>query len=177
MAEQLVMIEEGSPQDAQGVLSLIKEAADETDYITGVESILHASPEQLEVFLARSQDSVIDFCLLAKLDNKVIGLLNLSGEVTEQKQVQADLFMLVTKSYRGYGIGQLLLEVALDWAWENPYVMALQLEVQVRNSRAIHLYEKYGFRVENIQKKDVKSKEGDDLDVYRMRNQLSQEVD
>lgn len=50
--------------------------------------------------------------------------------------------MLVAEPYRGYGIGQLLLEVVLDWAQETPYIETLMLEVQVRNSRAIHLYKK-----------------------------------
>ncbi|MDW7797482.1 GNAT family N-acetyltransferase [Streptococcus canis] len=174
MVEQTLVIEEGLPQDAEAVLSLVTTAADETDFITGVEDMLEVTPQELATFLVRSQESFIDFCLLAKLDDKIVGLLNLSGEVTPQEEVVADLFMLVAAPYRGYGIGQLLLEVALDWARENSYIHSLKLDVQVRNSRAIHLYEKYGFYIDGIRKNDVKSKDGDDLDVYHMYASLGQ---
>lgn len=53
--------------------------------------------------------------------------------------------MLVAKTYRGYGIGQLLLEIALDWAEENPYIESLKLDVQVRNTKAIYLYKSMVF--------------------------------
>ncbi|BAN94228.1 acetyl transferase [Streptococcus dysgalactiae subsp. equisimilis] len=76
--------------------------------------------------------------------------------------------MLVAEPYRGYGIGQLLLEVVLDWAQETPYIETLMLEVQVRNSRAIHLYKKYGFHIDGTIENGAKSKDGDDLAVYRM---------
>ncbi|VHG42941.1 acetyltransferase family protein [Streptococcus pyogenes] len=82
--------------------------------------------------------------------------------------------MLVAKTYRGYGIGQLLLEIALDWAEENPYIESLKFYVQVRNTKAIYLYKKYGFRIESMRKNDIKSKNGDDLDVYHMRKSVSQ---
>ncbi|AKZ49941.1 TPA: GNAT family N-acetyltransferase [Streptococcus pyogenes] len=174
MIQQSLVIEEGVPQDAKAVLSLVTAAAKETDFITGVETILEATPQELSDFLSRSRTSFIDFCLLARLDEKVVGLLNLSGEVLSQGQVEADVFMLVAKTYRGYGIGQLLLEIALDWAEENPYIESLKLDVQVRNTKAIYLYKKYGFRIESMRKNDIKSKNGEDLDVYHMRKSVSQ---
>ncbi|HEP1356570.1 GNAT family N-acetyltransferase [Streptococcus pyogenes] len=176
MIQQSLVIEEGVSQDAKAVLSLVTAAAKETDFITGVETILEATPQELSDFLSRSRTSFIDFCLLARLDEKVVGLLNLSGEVLSQGQgqVEADVFMLVAKTYRGYGIGQLLLEIALDWAEENPYIESLKLDVQVRNTKAIYLYKKYGFRIESMRKNDIKSKNGEDLDVYHMRKSVSQ---
>ncbi|VTT06990.1 GNAT family N-acetyltransferase [Streptococcus dysgalactiae] len=168
MSEKTVALEEGQPQDAKAVLSLISAAAEETDFITGIESMSEATPQDLASFLARSQESLIDFCLLAKIDGQGIGLLNLAGEMLSAKKTAVDLFMLVAEPYRGYGIGQLLLEVALDWAQETAYIETLMLEVQVRNSGAIHLYKKYGFHIDGTIENGAKSKDGDDLAVYRM---------
>lgn len=70
MVQQSLVIEEGVPQDAKAVLSLVTAAAKETDFITGVETILEATPQELSGFLSRSQTSFIDFCLLARLDEK-----------------------------------------------------------------------------------------------------------
>lgn len=70
MIQQSLVIEEGVSQDAKAVLSLVTAAAKETDFITGVETILEATPQELSDFLSRSQTSFIDFCLLARLDEK-----------------------------------------------------------------------------------------------------------
>ncbi|HER5233491.1 TPA: N-acetyltransferase, partial [Streptococcus pyogenes MGAS3370] len=52
MIQQSLVIEEGVSQDAKAVLSLVTAAAKETDFITGVETILEATPQELSDFLS-----------------------------------------------------------------------------------------------------------------------------
>jgi len=44
----------------------------------------------------------------------------------------------------------------------------LELSVQVRNERAVHLYKDLGFEIEGLQKRGAYLKEGIFLDVYLM---------
>lgn len=50
------------------------------------------------------------------------------------------------KKVWGYHIGSLLLEVTLDFAENVAKLDIVSLKVRSDNERAIHLYEKYGFK-------------------------------
>lgn len=76
--------------------------------------------------------------------------------------------MAIKKTFRGYGLGRDLLEMAIDWANQTPVLRKLELQVQVRNEIAQSLYEKCGFRIEGTRKKGVKTKDGEFLDLYYM---------
>ena len=60
--------------------------------------------------------------------------------------------MGVHKDYRGQGLGTRLLETTLDAAKEFG-IERVELEVYTSNTRAIRLYEKFGFMLEGIKKK------------------------
>ncbi|HEK9980892.1 GNAT family N-acetyltransferase [Streptococcus equi] len=169
MSEQVVTIEESKASEASALITLIKEAADETDFIIGTEDIIAATIEELECFLEASQESLTDICLLLKVGD------TLAGKAYRETSYVGDCFMLVLKPYRNHGLGQLLMETALDWARETKQLCALELEVQARNTCAYHIYEKYGFKIEGVKRKDVKSRNGDYQDVYLMRKYLERE--
>lgn len=116
-----------------------------------------------------------DICLLLKVGDTLAGLLNIAGKAYRETSYVGDCFMLVLKPYRNHGLGQLLMETALDWARETKQLCALELEVQARNTCAYHIYEKYGFKIEGVKRKDVKSRNGDYQDVYLMRKYLERE--
>ncbi|NGL83872.1 GNAT family N-acetyltransferase [Streptococcus equi] len=175
MSEQVVTIEEAKASDASALITLIKEAANETDFITGTEAVIAATVEELECFLEASQESLTDICLLLKVGDTLAGLLNIAGKAYRETSYVGDCFMLVLKSYRNHGLGQLLMETALDWARETKQLCALELEVQARNTCAYHIYEKYGFRIEGVKRKDVKLRNGDYQDIYLMRKYLERE--
>lgn len=55
MIQQSLVIEEGVPQDAKAVLSLVTAAAKETDFITGVETIVRGySSRIVRLFIKKS---------------------------------------------------------------------------------------------------------------------------
>ena len=58
---------------------------------------------------------------------------------------RAELGISVVKAYWGRGIGSQLLEQIIAYA-KSHSIELLNLEVRSDNARAIHLYEKFGFR-------------------------------
>ena len=62
----------------------------------------------------------------------------------------------------------MLMEAALDWAEHSNTIRRLELTVQKRNKRAIHIYQKFGFEIEGLKKRGVKTKDGEFLDVCLM---------
>lgn len=68
----------------------------------------------------------------------------------------------VLPKYQGYGFGAMLLEFALElFSMSNTH--SVSLEVRVSNTRAIQLYEKYGFS--KIHTRQAYYKDGEDATV------------
>ena len=72
------------------------------------------------------------------------------------------------KPYWGNGVGQFLMETMIDWADHTPAIRRLELTVQARNERAVHLYQKFGFDIEGTKKRGARTKMEEFLDVYLM---------
>jgi putative acetyltransferase len=61
----------------------------------------------------------------------------------------------VAREWRGQGIGTRLLESAIQWARETGVVTRIELFVFARNTRAIRLYERFGFVIEGRRHRSV----------------------
>ncbi|WP_288597781.1 GNAT family N-acetyltransferase [uncultured Streptococcus sp.] len=165
MAEQEVIVEEAQLSDAKALVDLLSQVSQETDFVVA-ETIL--SQENMEIFLERHLESVNEICLVVRVGKELAGVLNVSSTSSPQTNHIGDIFIAVQEKYWGYGLGSLLMEVALDWACHTPVIRRLELTVQDRNSRAVHLYEKFGFKIEATKERGAKTKDGEFLDVYLM---------
>ncbi len=165
MAEQEVIVEEAQLSDAKALVDLLSQVSQETDFVV-TETIL--SQEDMEIFLERHLESVNEICLVVRVGKELAGVLNVSSTSSPQTNHIGDIFIAVQEKYWGYGLGSLLMEVALDWACHTPVIRRLELTVQDRNSRAVHLYEKFGFKIEATKERGAKTKDGEFLDVYLM---------
>ncbi|PHV59101.1 GNAT family N-acetyltransferase [Streptococcus macedonicus] len=165
MAEQEVIVEEAQLSDAKALVDLLSQVSQETDFVVA-ETIL--SQEDMEIFLERHLESVNEICLVVRVGKELAGVLNVSSTSSPQTNHIGDIFIALQEKYWGYGLGSLLMEVALDWAEQMPMIRRLELTVQARNSRAVHLYEKFGFKIEAMKERSAKTKDGEFLDVYLM---------
>lgn len=165
MAEQEVIVEEAQLSDAKALVDLLSQVSQETDFVVA-ETIL--SQEDMEIFLERHLESINEICLVVRVGKELAGVLNVSSTSSPQTNHIGDIFIAVQEKYWGYGLGSLLMEVALDWACHTPVIRRLELTVQARNSRAVHLYEKFGFKIEATKERGAKTKDGEFIDVYLM---------
>ncbi|MDD5158727.1 MAG: GNAT family N-acetyltransferase [Sulfuricurvum sp.] len=98
--------------------------------------------------LLQSPQSVI---LVAEMQNGVVGMLSLqrmiSTAIGEYVGIIEDV--VVSEFHRGYGIGTKLLETAIDEAERREWGR-LALGVDLRNTKAIAFYQKYGFETSNM---------------------------
>lgn len=118
MTNDNVLIEEARAEDAEAIINLMNQVAQETSFISEVEVFKKASLEQLQFLLASQTESVLELCLVVKVNQKLIGLLDISNSQLEETAHIGDLFIIVSEAYQGYGLGQDLIELALDWIRE-----------------------------------------------------------
>lgn len=168
MAEREVLVYEAEAEDASGLLNLIKRVETETDFLTSNDDKSLMTERALAQFIQDRQLSDNQICLLARIGQEIVGVLNVSAESSSQVSHIGEVFLAVSKDYWGYGLGQMLMEAALDWAEHSNTIRRLELTVQKRNKRAIHIYQKFGFEIEGLKKRGVKTKDGEFLDVCLM---------
>ncbi|TWT07720.1 GNAT family N-acetyltransferase [Planococcus sp. CPCC 101016] len=102
--------------------------------------------------------------LVAEADGQLAGFSRCAGSQLKRTCHQTEFGIAVLKKYWGYGIGQHLLMESIRWADENQ-LKKLTLRVLETNIKAIKLYEKHGFEVEGILKKDKLLSDGNYYDT------------
>lgn len=105
---------------------------------------------------------------LVKAGNKekVVGSATLSFHLTEANRHKAELGITVHDDYQNLGLGTIMINHLLDIARKKG-LKKVYLLVNADNSRAIHVYEKCGFKIEARLEKEH-SREGRLEDDYRM---------
>lgn len=168
MARKEIIFQEAQASDAQALIAFMNQVAQETDFLVMDDQGFQHSLEQTQGILSASEEAADQLCLLAKLDNQIIGLINVRTQQAYRISHIGDLFMAVAKNYWGHGIGRILLDEVIIWAQEVGLIRRLELTVQMRNERAIGLYQSCDFEIEGIQRRGARTDEGEWLDLYYM---------
>ena len=150
MAELELLIREAEIQDAVHLIDFLNQVGQESDYTT----LDDASDNQIY--------------LIVLLDNEITGLVSITADFHERIRHIGQVFIVVKRAFWDQGLGKLLLEEAINWAENSGVIRRLELTVQARNERAVHLYQAFGFEIEGVQKRGAYLTEGEFLDVYLM---------
>lgn len=144
MSNSLFVIERARPEEAAELLDYLKIVGGETDNLSfGAEGV-PLSLEEEQDYLRAQCGSTDNAQYFAKVDDEIIGTASLNRN--HNRMSHRGVFGIsLKKAWWGCGAASALMEVILDFAKENGFEQ-LNLEVRSNNTRAIHLYEKYGFR-------------------------------
>lgn len=168
MAEYELVIEEAQREDSVSLAQLLETVTLESDFLAQDDRSSVLNGEQLASYIDSRQSVPNEICLVAKLGHEVIGVCNVTSNQDTKTSHIGDIFIAVAKPYWGNGIGQFLMGTMIDWAVNTPAIRRLELTVQARNERAVHLYQKFGFDIEGTKKRGARTKNGEFLDVYLM---------
>lgn len=144
-----VTIREAEPADAEGVIQHVQQLAVEPGiYIALWPSEFYRSVEEEQQIIADMATADNSLFLVAEAEEGIVGTLTCKGGHRRATQHAATIGMSVAKEWRGYGIGNMLMEYLIDWAKASGSVIRLELLVFAENEIAINLYRKFGFEVE-----------------------------
>lgn len=146
--------------DAAGLLSYIRQACGETDFLSRY-------PEEWEKVTVESEEKWIEsrvaspnsLLLVCIVDGRVVGnceISRLSGKKTEHR---ATVAIAVLREFWSLGIGKAMFEAMLDAA-RSWHVMLVELEFIEGNDRARRLYERMSFSVVSEKPNAFRSKDG-----------------
>ena len=166
--EYELLIREAEPNDAAELVAFLNRVSLETDFTSLDGDGILLTSEEMEIFLNKQASSDNQITLLAFLNDKIAGIVNITADQRKRVRHIGDLFIVIGKRYWNNGLGSLLLEEAIEWAQASGVLRRLQLTVQTRNQAAIHLYQKHGFIIEGRQERGAYIEEGEFIDVYLM---------
>ncbi len=146
-----IVIRKATKEDASEILELIKKVRKESIFLASHQDDPMPSLIEEETMLENSKK--FKFWLVAILDNKIVGIINFSGNMKVKKRHRASIGISVLKEYWGRHCGSLLIEKMLECARQIPGLEKIELGVFSDNERAISLYKKFGFEVEGVIKK------------------------
>lgn len=91
-------------------------------------------------------EASVSFVAKDDKSTKIVGLAQVSRKLRIRYRNQAELAISVDKKYWDQHIGSKLIETCLDQAANKWQIDGIYLKVLSDNSRAINLYQKYGFK-------------------------------
>ena len=166
--EYELLIREAEPKDAAELVAFLNRVSLETDFTSLDGDGILLTSEEMEIFLNKQASSDNQITLLAFLNDKIAGIVNITADQRKRVRHIGDLFIVIGKKYWNNGLGSFLLEEVVEWAQASGILRRLQLTVQTRNQAAVHLYQKHGFVIEGRQERGAYIEEGDFIDVYLM---------
>jgi len=117
-----------------------------------------------------SQDNQMIF--VVEHENQLVGFLAALGGNYRRNHHCAHIVIGIRQNFAGQGIGKRLFKVLEKWGTDHK-IHRLELTVMAHNERALHLYQKMGFKTEGI-KQDSLLVNGKYVDEYYMARILNQ---
>ncbi|MQQ30123.1 GNAT family N-acetyltransferase [Streptococcus mitis] len=166
--EYELLIREAEAEDAAELVTFLNCVSLETDFTSLDGDGILLTSEEMAIFLNKQASWDNQITLLAFLNDKIAGIVNITADQRKRVRHIGDLFIVIGKKYWNNGLGSLLLEEVVEWAQASGILRRLQLTVQTRNLAAVHLYQKHGFAIEGRQERGAYIEEGEFIDVYLM---------
>lgn len=168
MSEVEVTLREAVPDDAENLLQVSRKIAEETDFLIMDEAGLGLNEELLSLQLADLYENENNLLLLALADEKIVGMASVKSAPEFTVSHIGEVGISVIKDFWGIGLGTALLDEVIYWSENVSPLRRLELTVQKRNERAIHLYQKFDFVTEATMKRGARDAQGEFLDVLLM---------
>ena len=172
---ELVTIRNPSRTDASGFVEIMRGVASEGRYTLADADEVNWTIPMKRADIDEHNQMPGYLALVAESRGIPVGFLEFENGSRRRTQHVGIFSLFVQRDWRGNGIGSMLIETLLDWAGKHPVIEKVTLEVLATNTRAIAIYEKYGFQVEGRCYRDIKVGDiyVDSLLMYKFVKSLS----
>jgi len=165
-----LLVREATLQDAVPLNQMVAQIFGSSNQVlTSLEEFQASSSLQAQLKRVQHFSEAIGKCIfVAEIDRKLVGTLDFWNGHRKRIEHTGEFGMGVLPTYRDQGIGACLIQVLLKWATANPIIEKVKLGVFDNNPRAIHLYQKMGFKEEGKRVAEIKMSDGQYHDVIEM---------
>lgn len=156
-----VILRSACEDDAKDMIKYLKKTTKETPYLLREEDEINLTVEDEQGFINMCLGMDNALMLVAYVDGKHVGNCSFSPVGPFKRLAhRCDMAIALYQEYWGSGIGSIMLETALRYAKEAGFEQT-ELEVVSSNTKAIKLYEKYGFKKYGVKPDNMKYSNGE----------------
>lgn len=167
-----VTVREASVDDAQELISVLKEYIEDSEYIPYTKGEFNPTIEFEKEWIQTLNDQKNSLLLLATHNGKIIGNISVNGSQRNMAAHTACIGIGLLREWRNRGVGSVLFNSVIEWAKKNSLLEILWLETYATNKEGMALYKKYGFIQDGIQKNFIKISENEYADNLLMSLKL-----
>jgi RimJ/RimL family protein N-acetyltransferase len=151
----ILVIREAVPEDAGALINYIESISGESDFLTFGPGEFELTEEPEVTVLRRFCEADSELYIVGTIDATIVAALSFSAGKRPRKRHCGEFGMTVRREQWGLGIGSLMLDTLIDWAYSFGIVKKLDLRVRTDNERAIALYQRKGFVIEGTIRKGI----------------------
>ncbi|MFZ7942858.1 MULTISPECIES: GNAT family N-acetyltransferase [Bacillaceae] len=140
-------------EDAKNLSEIRVQIDGETENLDREKGEAYINEPGFKQIIIDDTESKKNLFLVAEVNGRIVGFSRCEGNQLKRTSHKVEFGVCVLKDFWGYGIGQNLLKESIHWADTNN-IKKITLNVLETNDNAIKLYQKHGFEVEGILKKD-----------------------
>lgn len=142
-----VEIREIELEDYKEFLDFMKTVQGESNFLLSYADENSTTYEEEKEFIKNIKKSQTSNLFISTQNGKIIGAISFNGNERRKRKHYGTIGISVLKEHWGKGIASLLLKTLITWA-KKEKIKKINLEVFENNDRAIHLYEKFDFKLE-----------------------------
>ena len=157
--------------DAEKMLSYIRQASGETDYLVRYPEEWTSSVSDEERWIKNFRESENVVNITCFIDGEIAGNCEISFRTGIKNSHLAGIGIAILRDYWNLGIGSLMFTYMIEAA-KNRGTEIMELSCFSGNKRAQHLYEKFGFRTAAVKPNVYKLKDGSYQDEVYMQKIL-----
>ncbi len=155
-------------EDAESLISLMKQADTETLFLAREPGEFQVSIEGEERFIQNSIDDDDRTMFVAEYEGKIIGLCSIGlVQGYARYRHRAGVAFVLLKEYWNLGIGGKMMVECMEWA-KLHNIEKLELDVVTTNTKAITMYEGFGFVKTGTIQNALKYADGTYADEHNM---------
>lgn len=139
--------------DAQELSELRVQIDGETENLDREKGEGFIDASGFEKLIKSDTENNTNLFLVAEVNDRIVGFSRCEGNQLKRFSHKIEFGVCVLKESWGHGIGKNLLKESISWADTNN-IKKITLNVLETNDKAIKLYQKLGFEIEGILKKD-----------------------
>lgn len=156
-----VILRSACEDDAKDLIKYLKKTTKETPYLLREEDEINLTVDDEKGFINMCLGMDNALMLVAYVNGKHVGNCSFSPVAPFKRLAhRCGMSIALYQEYWGCGIGGIMLKTALRYAKEVGYEQ-VELEVVSSNTKAIKLYEKYGFKKYGTKPDNMKYSNGD----------------
>ncbi|TXC89246.1 GNAT family N-acetyltransferase [Metabacillus litoralis] len=161
------IIRSANGDDAKQLSQLRLQIDGETENLDREQGEAYIDELEFVNIIKNDTESISSLFLIAEVNGVIVGFSRCAGNKLKRTAHKVEFGVCVLKAYWGFSIGKNLLIESIHWA-DSSDIKKINLSVLETNAKALKLYEKYGFEVEGVLKKDKLLSDGQYYDTILM---------